>query len=197
MRVEEAEAWLKVPPEEKLNFCHSDESMFPLCGTANQKNNVRWALHGNHGGEGRPFDHVFHKPTKSRQIMVFLGVHSSGKCFGLHFFEEKETLTGEKYQALLEEKIFPEIEQLNTLEHGTLNRMWWQQDGAPAHKTKKVKKLLAEKFGNRQFALGNTAGAPQHAPCSCDFAVLDIFVWPELKRKVYVDPMPRTIEVQF
>ena len=44
MRVAEAEAWLNVPTEEKLNICHSEESMFPLRGTANQKKNIRWAL---------------------------------------------------------------------------------------------------------------------------------------------------------
>ena len=107
----------------------SDEAGFTLDGVVNSQNMRRYSEFGH----GRPevMSHTTQKfPAK---LMVFMGVHSSGKTFGLTFYKQGESLTAATYRKLLEEKVIPELKCLNPDSPGTLSGMTWVQDGASIH----------------------------------------------------------------
>ena len=55
-------------------------------------------------------------------------------------------------------------------------RLWFQQDGVPAHRRLIVKARLQEVFGQRIISLGNTVEWPPRSPdlTPCDFFSLGI-----------------------
>ena len=61
-------------------------------------------------------------------------------------------------------------------QRGVFRRLWWVQDGAPAHRLVAVKKRLAEVFGNRVIALYHDVDWPPESLdlTSCDFFSLGL-----------------------
>ena len=62
--------------------------------------------------------------------MVFCGLNRDGP-FGLKFYRD-ETMTGKVYHSLLQYTVLPELREWNG---GSLDNLFWTQDGAPAHVT--------------------------------------------------------------
>ena len=62
------------------------------------------------------------------------------------------------------------------------DQMIFQQDGAPPHYGKEVRKFLDQMFHNRWIG---RCGPMTWAPRSPDLSPLDFFVWGFLKNKVY------------
>ena len=69
-------------------------------------------------------------------------------------------------------------------------RLWWAQDGAPAHRLIRVRNRLEELFGNRVIALNHRVEWPPRSP---DLTPCDFFLWGYLKSKVYTTP-PHSID---
>lgn len=70
----------------------------------------------------------------------------------------------------------------DTISLRDLSRMWFQHDGAPAHKSAQPCTFLAQTFGPRIIGYG---GQQEWPPRSPDLTPLDFFLWGFLKSKVY------------
>ena len=69
--------------------------------------------------------------------------------------------------------------------NGSLSRLWWAQDGAPAHRSNQVSDWLHEFFQERVIALNHD---PEWSPRSPDLTPCDYFLWGYVKSKVFVSP---------
>ena len=65
-------------------------------------------------------------------------------------------------------------------------RLWFQQDGAPAHFVLDVREYLNNVFPNRWIGRG---GPVQWPPHSSDLTPMDFFIWGEMKYLVYETPI--------
>ena len=65
------------------------------------------------------------------------------------------------------------------------DRLWWAQDGAPAHRRIIVREFLAEVFNNRVIGLGHEHEWPPRSP---DLTPCDYFLWGYVKSKVFISP---------
>ena len=108
---------------------------------------------------------------------MFLGLHSSGKTFGLKFYEN-ETVDGDAYYRLVRYTCIPQLKAINQPTiggpTGTLDKIKWQQDGARVHRTKKVLGLLDGQFGENVIGMDSYRGQdwPARSP---DLNPLDFF----------------------
>ena len=145
-----ADWFLSLTPQQKENFCQSDEAVFELYGGVNTQNVRRYALPKYHGGDGRPEGFIHPKVTCPKKLMVFLGCHSSGKHFGLTIVNTQERergLDGNWYHTLVSYKCRRDLKAINPQHPDSLTDMIWRQDGAPIHTTNKVMNLLDRMFG--------------------------------------------------
>ncbi|GBM83970.1 hypothetical protein AVEN_138083-1 [Araneus ventricosus] len=55
-----------------------------------------------------------------------------------------------------------------------LQKIWFQHDGEPAHKTSSVNQYLVEEFGEQIIGYG---GFQERPPRSPDLTPIDIFMW--------------------
>ncbi|GBO25676.1 hypothetical protein AVEN_51882-1 [Araneus ventricosus] len=62
-----------------------------------------------------------------------------------------------------------------------LRNVWFQHDGAAAHKTSSVKQYLVEEFGEQISGCGGFQARP---PLSPDLTPIDFFLWGYLKQQV-------------
>ena len=132
----------------------SDEANFCLSGLVNSQNVRRYALlSSDNENSGRPAHFVVEKPTFSPKLMVFCGLRKDG-VFGLKFYQNK-TMTGPEYHKLLQYDVFPELRDLNG---GSLDGLWWQQDGAPCHVTDQNMTYLDSNFQSRVISRRSIRG---------------------------------------
>lgn len=115
-------------------------------------------------------------------VMVWAGVNQMG-ILGPYFFDGN--VNGDKYLELLEELNLA----LDEDPRFTGRRIIFQQDGAPAHFTLRVRDFLNENFPNWIRHGGPTAWPPR----SPDLTLLDFSVWGIIKDRVFGTPV-ETIE---
>ena len=87
---------------------------------------------------------------------------------------------------------------MKTSNGGTLDGATWQQDGASIHRNPNFMNMLDEVFDGRVLAKGaEIYGRRGHnwVSRSPDLTVCDFALWPILKRRVYLHPRPRSLEV--
>ena len=106
--------------------------------------------------------------------MVWAGVWSGGRV-GPFFFDG--SVSTETYLNLLNEKVWPKISRSIKRE-----KLWYQQDGAPAHFARTVRDWLDCHFPNRWIGRLSEFPWPPRSP---DLTVSDFFLWGYLKDKVY------------
>ena len=157
-----------------LNTAFSDEATFTMDGMVNSQNVRRYAKKKTKGVDqgGRPANFKHQTSKYPAKVMVFLGVHGSGQTWGLKLYQN-ETIDGAAYYSLLRYTAIPALKRING---GTLDGMYWQQDGAKVHRTKRALKYLDGQFGPRMFALDSVQGV-EWPPRSPDLNPLDFFVW--------------------
>lgn len=97
---------------------------------------------------------------------------------GPFFF--KSTVNGERYKYMLENMLFPIVDNIDAL--GPAGTLFFQHDGAPAHFTLSVRACLNENFPDRWIGRGGPLNWAARSP---DLNPLDYFVWGFLKDKVY------------
>lgn len=90
-------------------------------------------------------------------------------------------LNGERYLNLLREEIIPAIRRLvpNAAE---FQRLWFQQDGCPAHNTVQVRTYLTHCFGQNVIANNGPVMWPARSP---DLTPLDFYLWGQIKNEIY------------
>ena len=107
---------------------------------------------------------------------------SSQRIHGPFFFDDN--VTGENYLDMLQQSFLPQLSRCEK-RHGV-----FQQDGAPPHYAKSVRKFLDDNFANRWIG---RCGPVVWAARSPDLSPLDFFVWGFLKNKVY-SSHPKTLQ---
>ena len=80
---------------------------------------------------------------------------------------------GDEYHRLLRYTAIPALKKING---GTLDVIYWQQDGAKFHSNKNVLMYLNGQFGPGMFALDSVQGV-EWPPRSPTLNPLDFFVW--------------------
>jgi len=85
---------------------------------------------------------------------------------------------------MLQTYLRPQIQRLETPPSGY---WWFQQDGAPPHRSKAVLAYLKKEFGSRLVSYGCPIAWP---PKSQDLTPLDYFLWNHLKNKLHSNFLP-------
>ena len=128
-------------------------------------------------------------PLHPQKVTVWCGFHAAG-VIGPYFFvyenDRHVTVNGERYRAMLEDYLWPELDEL------VINDMWFQQDGATSHTARVTIDLLEGKFSERVISRN---GPVEWPPRSCDLTPLDFFLWGHIKSLVYANK-PETLRPQ-
>ena len=140
----------------------SDKSEFKLNGTVNRHNCCYWAQSNPH--------EIIPVSNSKQGVMVWCGMNSSG-LIGPYFFDG--SVTSESYLQMLDDFLWPLVKQ---------QRMFFQQDGAPAHYSLDVRNWLNKKFGDRWIGRRGPIEWPARSP---DLTPPDFFLWGYLKNIVY------------
>lgn len=148
----------------------TDESTFNNRGGVNRHNCHYWSEINPHWQRSEEFQHQW-------SLNVWAGI--IGNCvIGPYFFEEN--LNGETYLTFLQHNLPCLLENV-TLE--VRRDMWFQQDGAPAHRSRHVVNYLNNQFQNRWIGIRNRI--QEWPPRSPDLTPLDFFLWGYVKEKVF------------
>ena len=122
-----------------------------------------------------------------QQVTVSWGFCYGG-IIGPFLFENKQeaavTVNGERYRAILNEFLFPKIDE------DDMDDIWYEQDGATCHTTNLTIDLLRTVFGNQIISRNSNVDWP---PQSCDLTALDYFLWGAVEDNCYSD-LTETIE---
>ncbi len=169
LRIEMAELLIPIINDQKNDglIFFSDEANFHLSGVINKHNCRLWA-------ETNPFVTI-DVAMNSPKITVWCAM-SSEEIVGPFFFDE-DTVNQENYLDMLENYLYPILQRKRLTK-----RIFFQQDGAPAHFSKRVRAWLNQKFNDRWIGRG---GPISWAPRSLDLNPLDFFLWGHLKTNVY------------
>ena len=116
----------------------SDEAHFDLGGYVKKQNCRIWGTENPHA--------YIEKPTHPTAVTVWCGFWFRG-LIGLFFFEnehrEAVTVNGGRYRAMLNEFLFPKIEEED------IGNIWFQLDGATCHTAEATLDVLRPVFENR------------------------------------------------
>lgn len=173
LRVQFAENFLirhEADPDFVKNIVWSDEASFKLNGRVNRWNCVYW-------GPENPHE-IIPEELNAPGVNCWAGIWSGG-IVGPHFVEG--TLTGERYRAILEDAVLPELQHAP---HFANRPIIFQQDGAPAHWSLSVRELLHAEFPE-WIGRGGTISWP---PRSCDITPCDFSMWGIVKDDVFSEP---------
>ena len=158
-------------PDFMKKIIMTDEAHFHLSGYVNKQNFRIWGTENPRVIQQRPLHPL--------RVTVWCGI-SADKIYGPYFFQDEDgnalTVNGERYRAMLENFLFPELD--NTQE------MWFQQDGATSHTARETMNLLRTVFGNRIVSRFGNVNWPSRSP---DLTPPDLFLWGYLKDRVYAN----------
>lgn len=155
------------------NILWSDETKFTNCGVFNRHNEHVWSIEN-------PEENREVRPQVRFGINVWAGI-LGGRILGPYLFEENLTSAG--YLNFLSTTF---QDYLMDIPLATLERLWFQQDGAPAHNSRNVRQFLHEQFPNRWIGNGGFVEWPARSP---DLTPLDFYLWGALKDLVYKRPI--------
>lgn len=156
-----------------------DEAAFCMNGEVNSHNVRQYAP------RGAPPDFNYERRDERSKITVWMGICGNGALLGPFVFARN--VDGNSYLEVLNNNIIPQLIELfdNQFQDGHFQRLWWAQDGAPAHQLIAVRNRLLEVFQNRVIALHLPVEWPPRSP---DLTPCDYFLWGYLKDKVYRTP---------
>lgn len=163
--------------EENENFFNevmwSDESTCRRDGYLNLHNIHSWQIENPHEGREDRSQHQF-------KINLWTGIFN-GQIIGP--VELPAILNGRNYLQFLQNDL-PVLLEDTPL--ALRQRMWYQQDGCPAHFARDVRDHLSQTFPRRWIG---RLGPVLWPPRSPDLNPLDFFYWGCLKDKVYSEPI--------
>jgi len=187
-------------------FFFSDEAHFHLSGTANKQNFQYWS----EGNPWELHQRAAHDPKVAVWCAIFnfgvLGpyffeedgvpvaltsptgggcsvgiVRLRTKATEFKFYGVTVTVNSDRYCAMLQNFFQPQLGEIFNDEHGADN-VWFQEDGATAHTSRRSLSLLREMFSGHVISLRGDIGWPPRSP---DLTPCDFFLWGYLKAKVY------------
>jgi hypothetical protein len=156
------------------NVVVGDEAIFSMNGHVSTQN-VRC-----YAPKGQPPDFKFERHHSREKLHVWIGLCGNGELIGPYFFNRN--VNGRTYGDMLTQFVFPAISRIFQKFGLVFDGIWWIQDGAPAHRTLLVRRMLQQKFEDRIVALHHGIEWPPRSP---DLTPCDFFLWGYLKNKVY------------
>lgn len=153
----------------------SDEATFSLRGHVNRQNCRYWSRVNPHWMNEAHTQY----PEK---VNVWAGIVGN-RILGPFFFNDN--LSGEMYLEFLQFELVPALAVLfpNGNDPDVPNEnIWFQQDGAPPHYARNVRRYLDEVFPGRWLGRRGPIEWPARSP---DLTPLDFFLWGHLKSRVY------------
>ena len=169
------------------NLVIGDEAGFAMNGKVSSQNVRKYAPRGE-------APELFYDVNESREkLTVWMGLVGNGTIIGPFFFGG--TVNGANYLELLNEQVLPELFDtfIDQFENGHFTRLWWAQDGAPAHRSDEIREFLTEFFQRRIIALHHPREWPPRSP---DLTPCDYFLWGYLKEKVFRTPPADIIDLR-
>lgn len=159
------------------NLIFTDEATFQITGTLNRHNCRYWAVEN-------PNWMRESKSQYPQKINVWAGILYD-QIIGPFFFEGN--LTAPMYEEMLRNQIVPRIIELTgqNFEHTI-----FQQDGAPAHYGRDVRRYLNNVFADRWIGRRGYIEWPARSP---DLTPMDFFLWGYLKDRVF-KTKPQNVE---
>lgn len=151
----------------------TDECQF---WTANYVNSQFFRFLGSETPSPKPI-----RPLKVAKTTVWVAFSGQG-IIGPYFFDSP--VNSESYQSMLEERFFADLRELAL----DSSNYWFQQDGAPPHRTPDVFHTLYSMFNHKVISLQYQRIAPESIewpPYSPDLNPCDFFLWGYLKDRVY------------
>ncbi|XP_072017459.1 uncharacterized protein [Amphiura filiformis] len=128
-----------------------------------------------------PRDINYDRPNDQRKVTVWIGLMGNNTIYGPVFFDQ--TVNGQRYLDMINDDVIPQLNQrFHQQQNGVFPRLWWAQDGAPAHRSREVHDRLQQLFPNRVIGIGHAQEWPARSP---DLTPLDFFVWGYIKARVY------------
>ena len=130
------------------------------------------------------------RPLHSPKVTVWCAMGSFGVC-GPYFFKEEGatvTVTSNRYCEMLERFLRPKVAQL--LAGYEPDDVWFQQDGATSHTSRRSLGILQDMFPSHVISLRGDIGWPPRSP---DLNPCNFFLWGYVKSKVY-EHRPSTLE---
>ena len=95
----------------------------------------------------------------------------------------ERSIDSQVYLDLINDHIVPGLRRsFQQQQNGAFRRVWYMQDGAPAHRALPVRNRLQELFGNRVVGMGHQIDWPAKIP---DLSPLDFYLWGTVKQRVY------------
>lgn len=168
--------WLSNHPERFFSqVIVSDEANFYMNGEVNTRNVHQYAP------RRHPPGFYYDIPINRQKLNVWIGLVGDGRIIGPVFIDGN--LNGARYLQIINDVVVPFlIQHYGQQRNGAIPRLWWMQDGAPAHRLIRVRDRLHELFPRRVVGLGHAREWPPRSP---DLTPLDFFLWGYLKGKVY------------
>ena len=158
------------------NLIFSDEATFHMSGRVNRHNCRIW-------GEENPHE-LYQHERDSPKVNVWCAL-GKNRLYGPFFFDER-TVNGQSYLHMLQNFFIPELQQVR----GLLQRVVFQQDGAPPHFALNVRAYLDQTFPDRWIGRVGPFAWPPRSP---DLNPLDFYLWGHVKTAVY-RTKPRSID---
>lgn len=158
------------------NIIFTDEAKFSRMAILNTHNTHIWAIEN---------PNAISENRHQYQFSINVWAAILGDNIFIRFLPDR--LNGENYLHFLTTDL---NELLDDVPLNTRNKMWFMQDGAPAHYTIQVREFLNEAYPNRWIGRGAPVAWPARSP---DLNPLDFFLWGHLKTLVYDSPVD-TIE---
>lgn len=158
----------------------SDEATFNNNGVVNRHNSHYYSQENPNWIRETNFQRIFSCNAWCGIVDDFI--------IGPHFFEGH--LNGEMYLSFLRNDLPPLLEELPL---DLRQRMWFQNDGAPAHYYRRVRCHLNRTFNNKVIARAAVHPWPPRSP---DLTPLDFFLWGKVKNDVYQTPVDTEEELR-
>ena len=157
-----------MPQRTLAETCIVDESNFYMNGTVSCQNTRRYAYTNT-----PPRNFVYNKPNDRRKWVVFAALVGNNTIIGPVFLER--SIDSQVYLDLINDHIVPGLRRsFQQQQNGAFRRVWYMQDGAPAHRALPVRNRLQELFGNRVVGMGHEIDWPARSP---DLSQMDFYLW--------------------
>ena len=132
--------WLLQRPRRFLGeLLIGDEATFHVNGKVST-HNVRCYAPKNH-----PPDFNYDVPLDRSKLNVWIGLMGNGRIYRPVFFDGN--VNGRSYLQMINDEVVPGLQQhVQLQQNGAFPRLWWSQDGAPAHRTRLVRDRLEQLF---------------------------------------------------
>jgi hypothetical protein len=102
------------------------EAAFHMNGKVNTWNVRQYAPHNNR------LNFTFDVPNNREKVMVWVGLIGNNAIIGPYVFHQN--VNGRTYLDLINQFVVPQLtRQFGQRHNGSIPRLWWMQDGAPAH----------------------------------------------------------------